>query len=68
LNLKVGLFTSPHILVINERIIINNQMISDQDFLRIKTLILDDVNKYQLGFFAILTLIALIYFQEQKVS
>lgn len=68
LNLKVGLFTSPHILVINERIIINNEMISDQDFLRIKTLILDDVNKYQLGFFAILTLIALIYFQEQKVS
>lgn len=68
LNLKVGLFTSPHILVINERIIVNNKMISDQEFLRIKALILDDVNKYQLGFFAILTLIALIYFQEQKVS
>lgn len=68
LNLKVGLFTSPHILIINERIVINDEMISDQDFLRIKTLILADVNKYQLGFFAILTLIALIYFQEQKVN
>ncbi|MDQ7983003.1 MAG: Mur ligase family protein [Spiroplasma sp.] len=68
LNFKVGLFTSPHILTINERIIINDQMISDQDLLRIKLLIETDVNKYQLGFFAILTLIALIYFQEQKVS
>lgn len=67
-NLKIGLFTSPHVLIINERIIVNNQMISDQDLLRIKELIFDDVNKYQLGFFAILTLIALIYFQEQKVS
>lgn len=68
LNLKVGLFTSPHILVVNERIVINNKMISNQDLLRIKALILDDINKYQLGFFAILTLIALIYFQEKKVS
>lgn len=67
LNLKVGLFTSPHIIVINERIVINNKMISDQDLLRIKMLILDDVDKYKLGFFAILTLIALVYFQEQKV-
>lgn len=68
LNLKVGLFTSPHILVVNERIIINNEMISDQDLLRIKNLIIEDVDQYQLGFFAILTLIALIYFQEQKVD
>lgn len=68
MKFKVGLFTSPHILVINERIMIDNQMISNQDLLRIKTLIADDVEKYQLGFFAILTLIALIYFQEQKVD
>lgn len=68
LNLKVGLFTSPHILVVNERIIINDQMISDQDLLRIKAIIETDVEKYQLGFFAILTLIALLYFQEQKVD
>lgn len=68
LKLKVGLFTSPHILIVNERIIINDEMISNEDLLRIKDLILDDVDRYQLGFFAILTLIALIYFQEQKVD
>lgn len=68
LNHKVGLFTSPHILAINERIVINNQMISDEDLMRIKNLIAQDVDQYQLGFFAILTLIALIYFQEQRVA
>lgn len=68
LNLKVGLFTSPHITIINERIVINGEMISDQDLLRIKEIIAQDVDTYQLGFFAILTLIALIYFQEQKVD
>ncbi|MGL5268153.1 MAG: bifunctional folylpolyglutamate synthase/dihydrofolate synthase [Spiroplasma sp.] len=68
LKLKVGLFTSPHILIINERIDINDEVISDQDLLRIKELIIEDVDRYQLGFFAILTLIALIYFQEQKVD
>lgn len=68
LKLKVGLFTSPHILVLNERIVINDEMISDQNLLKIKDLISEDVDKYQLGFFAILTLIALIYFQEQKVD
>lgn len=68
LKQKIGLFTSPHIEVINERIIINDKMISDQDLIRIKNLISDDIEYYQLGFFAILTLIALIYFQEQNVQ
>lgn len=67
-KIKVGLFASPHITVVNERIIINDTMISNPDLIRIKNLINDDIEHYQLGFFAILTLIALIYFQEQKVK
>lgn len=67
-NIKVGLFTSPHITMLNERIIINDTMISNEDLIRIKNLIDNDIKDYQLGFFAILTLIALIYFQEQKVQ
>lgn len=68
LKAKIGLFTSPHIEVINERIFINDKMISDQDLMRIKNLIINDIEYYHLGFFAILTLIALIYFQEQNVE
>jgi len=65
---KIGLFTSPHIIDVNERIIVNNEPISDQDLWRIKALISDDIEKYQLMFFDILTLIALIYFDEQQVD
>lgn len=43
-------------------------MISNQDLVRIRDLIFDDIEYYQLGFFGILTLIALIYFQEQNVQ
>lgn len=68
LKQKIGLFTSPHIAVINERSIVNDKMICDQDLIRIKNLIVDDIEYYRLGFFAILTLIALIYFQEQNVQ
>lgn len=68
LNQKIGLFTSPHIECVNERIIVNDKMISNQDLVRIKNLISDDIKYYQLGFFTILTLIALIYFQEQNVQ
>lgn len=68
LKQKIGLFTSPHIKFINERIVINDKMISNEDLIRIKNLINHDIEYYQLGFFAILTLIALIYFQEQFVQ
>lgn len=68
LKQKIGLFTSPHIEIINERIIVDNKMISDEDLLRISNLIINDIDNYRLGFFAILTLIALIYFQEQNVQ
>ena len=33
LGVKTGLFTSPHLIKINERIQINGEMISDEDFL-----------------------------------
>lgn len=68
LKQKIGLFTSPHIEFVNERIIVNDRMISNQDLVRIRDLIFDDIEYYQLGFFGILTLIALIYFQEQNVQ
>ena len=34
-NLTVGLFTSPHLEQVNERIRINDDMISDEDFIRV---------------------------------
>ncbi len=70
---KVGTFTSPHIISIHDRICINGQPIVDEDFTRIanqvkemeKTLL---ETHDQLSFFELLTLIALLYFKEQRVD
>ena len=70
---KVGTFTSPHIISIHDRICINGQPIAGEDFVRIanqvkemeKTLL---ETHDQLSFFELLTLIALLYFKEQRVD
>ena len=70
---KVGTFTSPHIISINDRICINGQAIADADFIRLaeqvkemeKTLL---ETHDQLSFFELLTLIAFLYFREQEVD
>ena len=70
---KVGTFTSPHIISINDRICINGQAVADEDFIRIanrvkemeKTLL---ETHDHLSFFELLTLIALVYFREQEVD
>lgn len=70
---KVGTFTSPHMISIHDRICINGQPISDQDFQRLG-LSLQDMEQEllkthdQLSFFELLTLIGLLYFKEQEVD
>ncbi len=67
---KVGSFTSPHILKVNERISINNSMISDNDFIAI----LNEVNgtiireKYEISFFEYLVIISLKYFNSRNLD
>ena len=69
----VGTFTSPHIVRIHDRISINGEPISGEDFIRLadqvkamEQRLLETHN--QLSFFELLTLIALLYFKEQKVD
>ena len=70
---KVGTFTSPHIVSINDRICINGQPIAEEDFVRIANQV-KEMEKIllethdQLSFFELLTLIALLYFKEQDVD
>ena len=70
---KVGTFTSPHIVSIHDRICINGQPISDADFIRLANQVKEMEQRLlethdQLSFFELLTLIALLYFKEQKVD
>ena len=70
---KVGTFTSPHIVSIHDRICINGQPISDADFIRLANQVKEMEQRLlethdQLSFFELLTVIALLYFKEQKVD
>ncbi|PKM52431.1 MAG: bifunctional folylpolyglutamate synthase/dihydrofolate synthase [Firmicutes bacterium HGW-Firmicutes-7] len=73
-NIKVGLFTSPHLIKINERIKINNLDISDVEltntFNKVKKVI-DEMIKVGFNhpsFFEVLFVIAIQYFAEQKIE
>ncbi|MBN1115505.1 MAG: bifunctional folylpolyglutamate synthase/dihydrofolate synthase [Oligoflexia bacterium] len=67
-NIKTGLYTSPHLLRFNERIRINNDLISDEDIDRIGGKIMEKCRDISLTFFEFTALLAFIYFAENKVS
>ena len=72
-GLKVGTFTSPHIVSMHDRICINGQPISDQDLIRLGQRIQAMESQLlethdQLSYFEIVTLLAFLYFHEQEVD
>lgn len=73
-GLKVGLFTSPHLVSINERIRIDESNISDDDFLaiynRVEAAVAENIKDggNPLSFFEILFVMSVIYFNDKKVD
>ncbi|MFH1380655.1 MAG: folylpolyglutamate synthase/dihydrofolate synthase family protein [Candidatus Omnitrophota bacterium] len=69
---RVGLYTSPHLKNIRERIKINNKSIPESDFLlevtKIKKVLDSKKIKFKPTFFEILTILAFNYFKKQKVD
>lgn len=73
---KVGLFSSPHLVNMNERIRVNGKSISDSDFIRIANEVAPHVERVDrdkdpmtyIGPMGILLAIALVYFKEQGVD
>lgn len=63
---KTALFTSPHILRINERIIFNNTEISDISMDEIFLSVKDVIEKNNLSYFESIFLIALCFFAKNK--
>ena len=66
-SIKTGLFISPHIFDIRERICVNGVKISQKDFCKCLKKVLSAEVK-PLKFFELLTLAALVYFKEKKVD
>jgi dihydrofolate synthase/folylpolyglutamate synthase len=69
-NLKVGLYTSPHLTDIRERICINGEMISQADFARCIREVEPIVARMKPTptYFDVLTAVAFKYFAEHKID
>lgn len=75
-NLKIGLYTSPHLVRVEERIRINHELISPDDFCQLLNHLRDKVDEllsskklaFPPTYFELLTVIAFQYFAQQKVD
>src|SRR5882724_2496239 len=69
-GLRVGLFTSPHLVAFGERIQVNRQPVSEGDVVRLLSELQALLNTFPAEahptFFEVITIIALRYFVEQK--
>lgn len=65
---KVGLYTSPHLIMFNERIRINGRMISDADLIRYTRLLRPKIDLLRATFFEATTAIAFKYFADRRVD
>jgi len=65
---KVGLYTSPHLNKINERIRINGQSIQDNEIINFINQYQQSINKLNASFFETITALAVWYFEKEKVD
>jgi len=63
---KVGMYTSPHLKKFNERIRINNKLISDKEIVEYYLRVKKNVTKQ--SFFEITTAMMFLYFKDKKVD
>lgn len=69
-GLKTGLYTSPHLVSMRERIRVNDLPISEADLDRLILKVKDAAEKVQVEptFFEVLTIVAFLYYAEQNVD
>lgn len=75
LGLKTGLFTSPHLVYLGERMKVNNRMISQNMFVELINMLKPYIDRITLKnpilmptFFEIVTAIAFLYFEKKKTD
>lgn len=67
-GLKTGLYTSPHLLDVRERIRVSGRMIPRSEFARLAAVIEPYLKAVPVTWFEAITAIAFLYFLEQKVN
>ncbi len=67
---KVGTFVSPYLKVFNERILLNNNLISNEDLEKYIKIVLEynESRDEKMSFFELLTVLAFKYFFDQQVE
>ena len=66
LGFNVGLFTSPHLVTPNERIRLNNDLITNEEFLAYFLQVKEITSQVDLAFFDFMFLMAMLYYQDHK--
>jgi dihydrofolate synthase/folylpolyglutamate synthase len=67
-GLKAGLYTSPHFCSIRERIRVDNQVLSQEEWLNLANQVAQDAGELELTYFEWITLMAMIAFAENNVD
>lgn len=67
-NMKIGLYTSPHLVDYNERILVNNNKISDKDIILLSEVIFSRTKEVPITFFEFTTLLAFMYFVQERAD
>ncbi len=71
-GLTVGLYTSPHLVHLHERIVVNSQMISEAEMLELLNRVYTPVEKLSKTdpptFFEIMTTLAFLHFVDRKID
>jgi len=71
-NYKVGLYTSPHVVHLHERIVVNSKMVSEAEMLGLLNRIYEPVEKLSKTdpptFFEVMTALAFMYFVDKAVD
>lgn len=65
---KVGLYTSPHLIDVRERIKVNGEMITSEDMIRYILDVKKELRNDELTYFEFLTAIAFLHFLRAKVD
>lgn len=66
---SVGTFTSPHLIKLNERIMVNEEMISDSEFAEAFSQVWSVVDKDQVpGYFDVLLAMAMLIYKQKSVD
>ncbi|KHE90295.1 MAG: bifunctional folylpolyglutamate synthase/dihydrofolate synthase [Candidatus Scalindua rubra] len=75
LGMKTGLFTSPHLIYLGERMKVNDKMISQKMFVELINMLMPYIDRITLKnpilmptFFEIVTAIAFLYFEREKTD